>query len=102
MGSVDRFLILLWRSVSSLRLSFGVRWSIIAFSVSLRSDVSETSGFCKVVIIWLLFVLFDASLCNAFRGSAQGVKLQVSFRDFNFSDVWLAVHRNSVWIRKTK
>jgi len=28
---------------------------------SLRSDVSEPSGFCKVVAVWLLLVKFDAS-----------------------------------------
>ena len=84
MGYVDRFLILLWWSVVTFS-SFWVRWSIITFSLSLRSDVSERSGLCKVVIVWLLFVLFDGSLCTAFRGFAHCVKLQYSFHDFNFS-----------------
>ena len=55
----------------------------MTFSVSLRSDVSEPSDFCKVVIVWLLFALFDASLYTAFHGFAHGVKLQYSFHDFN-------------------
>jgi len=48
MGSVDRLLILLWWSVSSLCPSFGVRWSAITFSVSMRSDVSEPSVFLRL------------------------------------------------------
>ena len=76
--------------MSSLSSSFGFRWSIITFSVSLTSDVSELSCFCLVVILWLLFVLYDASLYTAFHGFGHGI----NFHDFNFSFfiiVWCVV-----------
>jgi hypothetical protein len=80
---VHRFLRLclpcVWKSVSSLYLSSGTKYSSKCCKVSLISTVSDPSGFLSVVS-FVLFLLFPtANLYTSFQGLVDDIMLEYSF-----------------------
>ena len=77
------------RAQSGRRTSFGIRVWFIESYIKLN-----------------LFSIYFVTLCNNgfvqnYTGSLQYQLLSAINTNIHTSDVWLTVHRNSVWIRKT-
>ena len=91
-GSGDCVLACVCKSVSSLFLTSGTKYSSMCRKVFLMSAVNDPSGFLNVVSCVLFFVFPAANLYTSSQGLVDDVMLQYSFHELIFSFLIVAAY----------